>query len=338
MIFLKKNAKAIFVIIGTIIGAGFASGQEIYSFFNIYGENGILGLMLSSILLGIIIYSVLKKVSYHNITSYGELLEKCNIPKGISSILQIIINIFLLLSFYIMVAGFTAYFKQEFGLDTMLVTITLLIFCYITFMRNIKGLAKVNTIIVPILVLLIISLGIKTNTMYTLQNVDIEKIGISFDWIIRAISYASYNSILLIPILIELREYTKQKEKRVGIISASIFFIMAITIYLIMFKVENIANIELPLVYIASRFGGASKFIYGIVVSMAIYTTMISAGYGFLQNCTKDEKKYKTLAIIICLTAIPICYISFSKLVNLTYPIFGILGLLQLIWLLRKID
>ena len=30
--------KTIFVIIGTIIGAGFASGQEIYSFFNIYEE------------------------------------------------------------------------------------------------------------------------------------------------------------------------------------------------------------------------------------------------------------------------------------------------------------
>lgn len=29
----------IFVIIGTIIGAGFASGQEIYTFFNRYGFN-----------------------------------------------------------------------------------------------------------------------------------------------------------------------------------------------------------------------------------------------------------------------------------------------------------
>ena len=336
MIYLKKNAKAIFVIIGTIIGAGFASGQEIYSFFNIYGENGILGLMISSILLGIIIYSVLKKVSYNNITSYGELMEKCKISKRISSILGIIINIFLLLSFYIMVAGFTAYFKQEYGLDNILVTIILLIFCYITFMGNIKGLAKVNTIIVPILIILIIILGIRTNAMYTLQNVDTENIGISFDWIIRAISYASYNSILLIPILIELREYTRQKERIVGIISASIFLIMAITIYLIMFKADNIANIELPLVYIASGFGGTSKLVYGILVSMAIYTTMISAGYGFLQNCTKDPKKYKILALIICLTAIPICYLSFSKLVNRAYPIFGILGLIQLILILRN--
>ncbi len=34
---IKNIYKTSFVIIGTIIGAGFASGQEIYTFFNRYG-------------------------------------------------------------------------------------------------------------------------------------------------------------------------------------------------------------------------------------------------------------------------------------------------------------
>lgn len=36
---IKDIYKITFVIIGTIIGAGFASGQEIYTFFNRYGFN-----------------------------------------------------------------------------------------------------------------------------------------------------------------------------------------------------------------------------------------------------------------------------------------------------------
>ena len=36
---IKRISKAIFVIIGTLIGAGFASGQEIYLFFYQYGTN-----------------------------------------------------------------------------------------------------------------------------------------------------------------------------------------------------------------------------------------------------------------------------------------------------------
>ena len=36
--FMKKDImKIVFVIIGTMIGAGFASGQEIYLFFFSYG-------------------------------------------------------------------------------------------------------------------------------------------------------------------------------------------------------------------------------------------------------------------------------------------------------------
>ena len=39
---MKKNImKIVFVIIGTMIGAGFASGQEIYLFFFSYGLEGV---------------------------------------------------------------------------------------------------------------------------------------------------------------------------------------------------------------------------------------------------------------------------------------------------------
>ena len=40
--------KIIFVIIGTIIGAGFASGKEILTFFNVYGYYGLFGLLISN--------------------------------------------------------------------------------------------------------------------------------------------------------------------------------------------------------------------------------------------------------------------------------------------------
>ena len=43
---MKDILKIVFVIIGTLIGAGFASGQEIYTFFFSYGIKGIYGLVL----------------------------------------------------------------------------------------------------------------------------------------------------------------------------------------------------------------------------------------------------------------------------------------------------
>ena len=57
---MKNVLKIVFVIIGTTIGAGFASGQEIYLFFNKYGFMVIIGMILSCIITGFIIYKVFK--------------------------------------------------------------------------------------------------------------------------------------------------------------------------------------------------------------------------------------------------------------------------------------
>lgn len=332
---MKNSIKAIFVIIGTIIGAGFASGQEIYSFFNIYQENGIIGTIISCALIGIIIFKVLNKTRNLNIKSYNELLEQIKMPDCIKTFLKIIINIFLLMSFYIMVAGFSAYFKQELNVPNIITASIISFICYITFMKNIEGIANVSTLIIPILIIIIISLGIKSNFAEIVQNVDLSNIRMSGNWILKSVEYASYNSILLIPILISLKKYTAGNEKKVSVITTAIFFILSITIYFIMFKISGLENIEIPLVYIANKYGKIYSIIYSIVIIVAIYTTMISAGYGFLNNCTKVQKSYKLLAGIICISAIFISNLSFSKLVNVTYPIFGILGFVQLLYLLK---
>ena len=64
----------LFSIIGTLIGAGFASGQEIYLFFYRYGLNGIIGLILCSGLIGIIIYKTFLIIYKNKITTYEEFL------------------------------------------------------------------------------------------------------------------------------------------------------------------------------------------------------------------------------------------------------------------------
>ena len=58
--FVMKNIfKVVFVIIGTLIGAGFASGQEMYLFFFSYGMKGLIGIVVSCTLMGLIIYKAL---------------------------------------------------------------------------------------------------------------------------------------------------------------------------------------------------------------------------------------------------------------------------------------
>ena len=97
---------------------------------------------------------------------------------------------------------------------------------------------------------------------------------------------------------------------------------------------DEIRNVELPIVYIANTLGVLGKYIYGIVILIAIFTTAVSTGYGFLMNVTKSRKKYLKLAGIICLAAIFIGQLGFSSLINILYPMFVYLVIIQIIFLL----
>ena len=72
---MKEIFKCAMIIVGTLIGAGFASGQEIATFFNRFLDYGMWGLILACVLFGIIIFGVLSLVSKKNILTYDELIK-----------------------------------------------------------------------------------------------------------------------------------------------------------------------------------------------------------------------------------------------------------------------
>lgn len=118
---MKDILKVVFVIIGTMIGAGFASGQEVYLFFFSYGIEGLLGLVISNVIMGMVIYKTFQIVKQYGSNTYKEFLEVL-IKKNnkIKSIINNIINIFILITFFIMIAGFGAYFEQELGISSLI--------------------------------------------------------------------------------------------------------------------------------------------------------------------------------------------------------------------------
>ena len=95
-------------------------GQEIYWFFYRFGIKGIIGIVFCNFLMGAVIYKTLAIVYSKNINLYKEFLDVIFKPKNVSKHLKIndfiniVINIFLLVTFFIMIAGFGAYFSQEF--------------------------------------------------------------------------------------------------------------------------------------------------------------------------------------------------------------------------------
>lgn len=95
-------------------------GKEIDLFFGQYGTIGILGIIISCAIMGIVTYFILNLAKNKNIEQYKELSQYLNTNEQIGEIIKIIMNLFLLISFYIMVAGFGAYFSQQLGISSFI--------------------------------------------------------------------------------------------------------------------------------------------------------------------------------------------------------------------------
>ena len=101
---------------------------------------------------------------------------------------------------------------------------------------------------------------------------------------------------------------------------------------MILIRVDvDITKLEMPAVYVVSNIFKFLEIIYGFIILGSIFTTSISLGTSFLQNVSKNKRSYTQIAAIMCITSVLTSQIGFSNLINLLYPIFGYLGLIQ-IW------
>ncbi len=327
----------VFVIIGAFIGAGFASGEEMYLFFYRFGTKGLIGLAISCILMGMIIYKTFSIVLEKDIKDYKTFLEVTLKNKKLAKITNSFITVFLIAIFFIMVSGFGAYFSQEFGKSPILGSILLAGASFIVLLNNIKGVTKVSSIVVPVLIVCIVIISFMnirelsySNTINTIKYND----EISLWWLLQSFLYCSYNMVAMIPILVNLRKYIKNKEQILGIaITATlIIFILGVSIFLLLTNITTeFNNIEMPAVYAISNYFPQFRLIYGIVILFAIFTTAISDGNSFLENAVKNKKYYPYIAALMCITSIVISNFGFANLVEFVFPLFGYFGIVQII-------
>lgn len=328
---MKEFFACLAVIIGTIIGAGFASGKEIQNFFNAYEENGLWGTVISSIIFGVVVVLVIFITKKRNVTEYSKLINN-------NKILSLILPFFSFVCFCIMVSAIGAFASEQLNINFWYGSAFAASICYTMFLNKFKGLEIISCVLVPLIIIGIIVLGISDyqglsiDTNYLKIN---EVTNYTGNWLLSAILYASYNSLILVPILLNFRNYNLSKIKIIGL-GIGTTLILGILMFLI-YRINNIfypdiMNVELPNMMLAGLLSNEIKYAYGLVMLAAIFTTAFSCGFSFLNM--RDKKHYERNAFIMCVISLFCARVGFSNMINICFPIFGYLGIFQIILIL----
>lgn len=133
-------------------------------------------------------------------------------------------------------------------------------------MTSVKGVVKANELLVPLLILFLVIIGLlnlKDLHLQELGNYMIRTNQSSF--LLSAILYSSYNSILLIPVLLTLKNYIQDKKQilKITTISTVILILLSIIIFLLLVRVDvDIEKLEMPAVYVVSNIFKGLKYVY----------------------------------------------------------------------------
>ena len=139
-----KLWKIAFTYVGAVIGAGFASGQEINQFFVQYGKNGMLGMLFAGLLFMVCGVVFLSLAERFQVTNYYQIFYEL-IGKRWGVGVDMIYTLFTLGSISVMLAGSGGVFQEVLGIRYSVGVLITLGVILLTVAAGIEGVLWLNT-------------------------------------------------------------------------------------------------------------------------------------------------------------------------------------------------
>jgi uncharacterized membrane protein YkvI len=324
--------------IGTVVGAGFASGQETLRFFGSYGRPGLVGIGVSTILLctyGILIMDLGRRL--HAVSHKEVLLYACGDTLG--RIMDVVITLCLGATLVVMIAGGGAIFGEQLRVPLLIGTIVTAALAGWTILAGMRGIMFANSVVVPLLTIAV--LGLSGSAIYNhgmgmivARTVPWPLLAPVKSWFVAALLYAGYNLVLSISVLAPLGAAIQDRRAIVlgGLVGGLALGALSMGIKLaINAHMPDIGRVEVPMLFLARLHDRPVQWFYTLILWAEIYTTAIACAFGFAHRvASMTGQSYRRVVVAIMLLGLVGSSFGFSNLLSLLYPIFGFVTLIIL--------
>lgn len=327
------NVAALYV--GTLMGAGFASGREGWQFFGVFGMKGYMGLIISGALFMIIGMMVSYIARKKNTQDMGRIIDFTDSPKVSAAIGYLMAGILYTIIISMSAAG-GSFLKQQFGLPQPVGGLIIVVLVIITVLGDFERISKIFKMITPALFAIDVLLCIIVMNMDIQQSGATEGFpvsGMASTWHFAAILFVCYNMLGMIPIVGEAS--VKAKSQHHGITGAAVggFMLFLLTLLLITALRKDMAftnEMDLPMLAYAAKISPIANIAFGTVLFAAIYSAATSTYYGFSTKI-KDGPKKKYILIAGALIGFFCGLAGFNTIVAYLYPAEGYIGIVILL-------
>jgi len=321
--------------IGVIVGAGFASGQEILQYFTSFGIPGIFAAIIATVLFAYIGMILVWLGSHTQTASHKDVIYRIS-GRYLGTVIDFILLFTLFGVGVVMIAGAGSNLSQQFGLPYFIGTTLMTVLVILTGFLKVDRVVSIIGSITPVLIIFVIFVAIYSFVTMDGTFASLNEVAQSIpttlpNWFISSVNYVSFNVAVGASMAIVMGGAEKNPKTAAwgGLVGGLVLGIMIMLIHLALFsKIQEVGTLDMPMLGIVSNVSPILGTVMALVIFGMIYNTAIGMFFAFAARFAESgTNKFKTIIIVTMIVGYLASYVGFTDLISYFYPLIGYLGL-----------
>lgn len=333
---MSRIFKIASAFIGIIVGAGFASGQEVLLYFTSFGHLGTAGAVLATAFFAYMGMMLTKLGTRMKAESHKEAIYRVSGWKWLGWIVDAVIIFTLFGVGVVMIAGAGSIPSQQFGLPALTGVIFMCLIVTAAILLNVEKVVKIIGSITPFLILTVVIISIYSlvsmdESFSVLETTALQQPnGFSY-WFVSAMNYVSFN--IAVGASMALLMGGNETDERVsalgGLFGGLGLGMMIVLSHLAIFsRIDTIAAYDMPLLALVDELSPILGAFYSVVLFGMVFNTAVSMFFSLAARFTTlGTAGHKKFVLITITAAFGLSFLGFTDLVSLFYPVIGYMGL-----------
>ncbi|KUP07598.1 membrane protein [Bacillus coahuilensis p1.1.43] len=328
------------VYVGTVVGAGFATGKEAVEFFTQYGFLGLIGILVSGYLF-IHLGTKMMMISMDIQAESYEDLQRYIFGEKLGHFVNVFVLIMLLGVSAVMLSGSGAVFEEQLHLPKQLgVLLTVFVGIFVILLGT-KGLFLVNSFVVPLMI--VFNLGILSISLMNLEEptifLRVPEVQNIWKLLFAPFAYTAFNLAMAQGVLVPIASKINDRSiiKLGAYMGGLVLTLILLSIHFSLSTLPDVMEYEIPMGIIMMKIGGTFFWLYVMIIYSEIFTSVIAGVYG-IQKQLEAYMPNKTIPILLVIfsTLYSISFFDYSELLSRLYPLFGHICLIYILALWLK--
>ena len=344
----RKTIQVTLAFVGLLVGAGFATGQEVVQYFISFGTWGLAGALVSGLLM-IAAGTVIIQIGSYFLADEHRIVFRSVSNPVVSKFLDISVTLTLFAMGFVMLAGAGSTLEQQFGLPAWIGSAIMVGIVMLTGLLNVNKVTNIISAVTPLIFVAVIVVFVYTVIQLPVDLGAMNELAVQADspvtpWWLSAINYTCMALMLGVSMSLVIGGNTPNPRIAgwggvLGGLVYTILLLMNATALLVNY--DAVEGSDIPMLMLFETIHPVAALCMVFVTFVMIYNTCISMFYALGRRLTvNNRKRYVPVFLGTCVAGYLVSLIGFGTLMSYVYPAIGYVGmfmvLVMLVWWFRS--